>query len=126
LVAQSAPTDQRILDAFFDLLSRPGLKRTAWLLGMVAVFGLQPEDLEGFSWNEDNTINVTSKKRPVRPLHPQWVFILQLKEQKLRKGEIPKLEKSFLTSSPIDMRGLILAHKMRKVLYTPVKMKRTE
>ena len=81
MIHQHLPSDPRIVDEVFNVVAKPGLEDVGWLLGMVAVYGKSPEELKGFSWNEDNSINLQSKKRPVRPLHPQWVFIFQLKEK---------------------------------------------
>ncbi len=81
MTLRNVPRDQAILDQFFSLMSKPGLEEVAWLFGMVAVYGKTPEDLKDLTWNEDFTINLQCKKRPVRPLHPQWVFLFQLKEK---------------------------------------------
>ena len=95
---------------------------------MVAVYGKSPIELEGFTWNEDNSINIKSKKRPIHPLHPQWVFIFQLKEkQPLKKKSCWNPLVVSLTDAMnkeqinLSIDGLILAHKIRKIYYTPIK-----
>jgi hypothetical protein len=130
MTLRNVPRDQAILDQFFSLTSKPGFEKVAWLFGMVAVYGKTPEDLKSFTWNEDFTINLQCKKRPVRPLHPQWVFLFQLKEKQPFKTKscwesaIKKLTYIQDTGlvSPLD--DVLLAHKVRKVYYTPSKQHR--
>lgn len=117
------PSDQNIVDEYFRLSYLPGFKSIAWLFGMVAVYGVTPKDLIGFEWVTDNQIKLASKKRPIRPLHPQWVSLFHL----LRKS--PNLEKvneqweRALNKGQawMDTPSLITAYKMRKVFYKPVK-----
>jgi hypothetical protein len=130
MTLRNVPRDQAILDQFFSLTSKPGFEKVAWLFGMVAVYGKTPEELKSFTWNEDLTINLQCKKRPVRPLHPQWVFLFQLKEKQPFKGKscwtslVKKLTQIQNTGlvSPLD--DVLLAHKVRKVYYTPSKQHR--
>ena len=95
---------------------------------MVAVYDRSPEELKGFTWNEDNSINIESKKRPLRPLHPQWVLIFQLKEKQPSnlKGRwdplVTRLETAISEEkTAVTIEGMLLAHKVRKVYYTPIK-----
>ena len=96
-------------------------------MAMVATYGKTPSELKGFTWNEDNSINIPSKKRPVRPLHPQWVFIFQLKEKQpsKKKGWSPLCRSLALAQDQglikLSTEGVLLAHKVRKVYYTPIK-----
>jgi len=104
------------------------MEDVGWLLGMVATYGKTPAELKGFTWNDDNSITIKSKKRSIRPLHPQWVFLFQLKE---KQPFNLKSRWSFLCSSlektcgignvSLTIKGLLLAHKVRKVYYTPLK-----
>jgi len=128
MIHRHLPSDQRIVDLIFSILAIPKTKKTAWLLSMIATYGKTPKQLKGFTWNKDNTINIPSKKRPVRPLHPQWVFLFQLKEKqpsnlegcwvdlmKDLKNIIDKDELSF------SIEHLLLSYKVRKICYTPLK-----
>ena len=77
----SPPVDQRIVDDYFKLCKSKKNNKLAWFYGMLATFGVKPDQLKQFKWNEDGTINIPSRKRPVRPMHPQWVFLFSLKEK---------------------------------------------
>jgi hypothetical protein len=68
------PTDQRIVNDYFKLLSFSKLKNVAWLYGMIATYGVKPDKLWDFKWGPDNSIFIKNKKRPIYPLHPQWVI----------------------------------------------------
>ena len=131
MIHQHLPSDPRIVDEVFNVVAKPGLEEVGWLLGMVAVYGKNPEELEGFTWNEDNSINLKAKKRAIRPLHPQWVFIFQLKEKQPfnLKGRWVSLLNSLKDASKQDRIGLsieslLLAHRVRKVYYTPIKLQK--
>ena len=121
------PSDARIVDEIFSLTGKPNCRDEGWLMAMVATYGKTPSELKGFTWNADNTINITSKKRPVRPLHPQWVFIFQLKEkQPSKKKGWNSLSRSLANAQErglinLSTEGVLLAHKVRKVYYTPLK-----
>jgi len=127
MTLRTVPQDQEILDQFFSLSARPSLEKGAWLFGMVPVYGTTPEELEHFTWNDDYTINLQCKKRSVRPLHPQWVFLFQLKEKqppklkscwnKILKG----LSKEQDAGLVLPIEDVLLAHKVRKLYYTPSK-----
>lgn len=126
------PSDARIVDEIFSLTGKPKCRDEGWLMAMVATYGKTPSELKGFTWNEDNTINIPSKKRPVRPLHPQWVFIFQLKEKQpsKKKGWSPLCRSlsSALEDGSVNlsMEGVLLAHKVRKVYYTPLKQQTSD
>ena len=128
MIHQHLPSDPRIVDEVFSVVAKPGLKDVGWLMGMVAVYGRSPEELKGFTWNDDNSINIKSKKRPLRPLHPQWVLIFQLKEKQPSnlKGRwdplVTRLETAISEEkTAVTIEGMLLAHKVRKVYYTPIK-----
>jgi hypothetical protein len=123
------PSDARIVDEIFSLTGKPKCRDEGWLMAMVATYGKTPLELKGFTWNEDNSINIPNKKRPVRPLHPQWVFIFQLKEKQpsKKKGWNP-LCRSLASAQTqglikLSTEGVLLAHKVRKVYYTPLKQR---
>ena len=121
------PSDARIVDEIFSLTGKPKCRDEGWLMAMVATYGKTPNELKGFTWNEDNSINIPSKKRPIRPLHPQWVFIFQLKEKQpsRKKGWSPLCRSLLLAQNQglikLSTEGVLLAHKVRKVYYTPLK-----
>ena len=122
------PTDPRIVDEIFSLKTKTDMEDVGWLLAMVATYGKTPAELKGFSWNDDNSINIKSKKRSIRPLHPQWVFLFQLKEKQpfnLKSRWSPlcsSLEKTCgYGNVSLTIKGMLLAHKVRKVYYTPLK-----
>lgn len=117
------PSDQNIVDEYFRLRYFPGLKSVAWLFGMVATYGTTPQDLIGFDWGPENQIKVQTKKRMLRPLHPQWVSLFQLL---VKTPDIEKVntqwEKAINKGQALmDAPSLITAYKMRKVFYKPVK-----
>jgi hypothetical protein len=80
-MSQTPPVDQRIVDEYFQLASHRKTKDVAWLYGMVATYGLKPDELIGFQWSTDNSLHIPGKKRTVCPLHPQWVLLFGLKEK---------------------------------------------
>jgi hypothetical protein len=129
----SPPTDQLVVDEFFQLLNSRPFKKTTWLYGMVSTYGLKPEELKGFTWNDDNTINVIHKKRPIRPLHPQWVSLFQLKKKQPSKIEgcldkMIELFYSFISSrsARLNLTDLLLGYRMRKKFYAPIKTQRVQ
>lgn len=75
------PIDQIIVDDYFKLYSLRSFSSACWLYGMLATYGVRLNELKEFHWNADNTITVTSKKRKIKPLHPQWLYLFQLKEK---------------------------------------------
>lgn len=120
------PVDQRIVDDYFQLASNKKNRGAAWLFGMLATYGLKPEELKGFAWNDNNTIIINKKKRPIQPLHPQWVFLFEL-----QKKQPPNLEGCWNSSLfdlyrvmastviSVNVTDLVLAYKMRKGFYQP-------
>ena len=126
------PSDARIVDEIFCLTSRSEYCDEGWLMAMVATYGKTPEELKGFTWNQDYSINIPTKKRSIQPVHPQWVFIFQLKEKQpsKKKGwnrlchnlKIVQQEERIKLS--IDK--VLLAHKIRKVYYTPFKQQKSK
>lgn len=122
--------DQRIIDDCFHLMTTPSLRKAGWLFGMIAVYGKTPEDLKSFTWNDNDTIIIKSKKRPIRPLHPQWVSLFQLKEKQPVKTEekwqrmTDKLTDSIKKGTiKLTIPNLLIAYKMRKLIYSPVNKK---
>ena len=127
MTLRNVPKDQQILDEYFSLAAKPGAEQTAWLFGMIAVYGKTPDQLNGFKWNDDQTITLKNKKRPLHPLHPQWAFLFQLKEKQPSKTKScwlalsQSLAKAQSQGLILNTDSLLLAHKVRKVYYTPTK-----
>ena len=118
--AMKPPTDQRIVDDFFKLSTGMRTKSTAWLFGMVATYGVKPEQLQEFTWGPSNSILIEGRKSPVKPLHPHWVVIFNLKKQPRKIQD--RLEN--LTDElkiKCDLKELLGAHKDRKKNYYDVK-----
>jgi len=120
-MSQAPPVDQRIVDEYFQLASQRKTKNVAWLYGMVATYGLKPDELIDFDWGPDNSVLLSGKKRPVRPLHPQWVLLFGLKEKqpcKMQSRWIP-LSLSFYRAIAyqdvrLNVTDLLLAYRIRK------------
>jgi hypothetical protein len=133
-MSHSPPVDQRIVDEYFRLASKRKTQGIAWLLGMTATFGLTPEQLSsagGFTWDGINLI-VAGRKRAIRPLHPQWVLLFQLKEKQPHDvwscwgPLVSRLYRAMaLQEISMNVTDLILAHSMRKKYYTSLKQQRT-
>ena len=124
------PLDQRIVDEYFRLASSRKTKDIAWLYGMVATYGLKPEDLRDFDWGPDYSISVSIKKRPVRPLHPQWVLLFGLKEKQPRNVQdcwvtlsSSLYEAMAFQDVQLNITDLILAHRLRKHHYRQLKQR---
>lgn len=122
------PLDQRIVDEYFRLASSRKTKDIAWLYGMVATYGLKPEELLDLDWGPELSISVPGKKRLVRPLHPQWVFLFCLKEKQPRNLQSCHAslsshlyEAMAFQDVQLNITDLILAHKLRKNHYRQVK-----
>lgn len=122
------PLDQRIVDEYFRLASSRKTKDIAWLYGMVATYGLKPEELTNFDWGPEGSIFIPNKKRCVRPLHPQWAFLFGLKEKQPRNLQSchPSLsshlyEAMAFQDVQLNITDLILAHKLRKNHYRQLK-----
>ena len=130
-MSHKPPLDQRIVDEYFKLISKPKTKDVAWLYAMVATYGLKPEDLCDFEWGPNSEICVKNKKRSVSPLHPQWVLLFELKQKQPRK--LRSCWKSLHSSLcqamayqhvSLNMTDLILAHRLRKNHYQSIKQKK--
>lgn len=122
------PLDQRIVDEYFRLASSRKTKDIAWLYGMVATYGIKPEELSTFDWGSEHAVSIPGKKRLVRPLHPQWVFLFGLKEKQPRNLQscYPSLcshlyEAMAFQDVQLNITDLILAHKLRKKHYIQLK-----
>lgn len=123
-MSQHPPVDQRIVDEYFQLISTRKTKDVAWLYGMVATFGLKPEELNGFSWGPGGTIYTTNRKRSISPLHPQWVVLFGLKEKEpcVEQDSWKSLCSSLYRSMAyqdiaLNVTDLMLAHRLRKGHY---------
>jgi hypothetical protein len=122
------PLDQRIVDEYFRLASSRKTKDIAWLYGMVATYGLKPEELLNLDWGPEQSVSIPGKKRCVRPLHPQWVFLFSLKEKQPRDLQscYPSLsshlyEAMAFQDIQMNITDLILAHKHRRNHYRQLK-----
>jgi len=122
----SPPVDQRIVDDYFKLCKSKKNNKLAWFYGMLATFGVKPDQLKQFKWNEDGTINIPSRKRPVRPMHPQWVFLFSLKEKQPSNVEdcwnnawLLIYQAMACKEIECNIIELLIAYKMRKAFYSP-------
>ena len=124
------PSDARIVDEIFGLTGTTKYCDEGWLMAMVATYGKTPEELKGFTWNDDLSINVANKKRPIQPVHPQWAVIFQLKEKQPSKkkgwSSLCRSLKSVQEDERIKVSvdKVLLAHKVRKIHYTPLKQQK--
>jgi hypothetical protein len=115
-----APLDQRIVDDFFSLDRGERSKSLAWLYGMIATYGLKPSQLKNFSWGPDNSVLLQGKKKPIKPMHPHWAIIFELKKQPRNiQGRLSTLCRSLeraIKNGKIDLNvdTLIAAHRNRK------------
>lgn len=117
------PSDQSIIDEYFSLITNKK-KEVAWLYGMIATYGLGPEQLEGFTWNKNNNITVPNRKTAVKPLHPQWTLLFQLKEKQPSNIEdcwerICLSLKTLVRTKAIsnNVTDLLLSHRLRRSFY---------
>ena len=132
-MSHSPPLDQRIVDEYFSLVSRRKNEGIAWLFGMTATFGLTPEQFKNacdFTWDGNNLI-MAGRKRAIRPLHPQWVHLFQLKEKQPHdvwscwSPLVSRLYRAMaLQEISMNVTDLILAHSMRKRYYSSIKRQR--
>jgi len=120
-MTQSPPVDQRIVDEYFQLDSQRSTKGVAWLFGMIATYGVKPEELTHFDWGPNGTLLLSNRKRPIRPLHPQWAVLFDL--QKKRPHDVWSRLESLIThlyrlmahqQISVNITDLILAHRVRK------------
>ena len=128
-IKSSPPPDQVIVDNYFKLVQSKGMSSVAWMFGMLATYGIHPNELKDFKWNIDNTLNIKTKKRKVKPLHPQWLFLFQLKEkQPPNLGDcFGKIEAKLISSIEnqkisLNLTDLQLAYQLRKPLYVKKKL----
>ena len=91
---------------------------------MIATFGLDPDQLDGFTWNNDYSINLKNKKRAIQPLHPQWTFLFELKEKQPCKNEdcLSSVRSSLYRAMAFEktqlrIRDLLEAYEIRKNFY---------
>ena len=118
------PDDQQILEEYFDLATNKKTKKLSWLYGMIATFGLDPDQLDGFTWNNDYSINLKNKKRAIQPLHPQWTFLFELKEKQPCKSKdcLSSVRSSLYRAMAFEktqlrIRDLLEAYEIRKNFY---------
>ncbi len=128
VMTHQPPLDQRIVDEYFRLVLNRKTKDIAWLYGMIATYGLKPEELSIFDWGPEDSVLVPQKKRPVRPLHPQWVLLFGLKEKQpcALQSCWPSLcsrlyEAMAYQDFQLNITDLILAHRLRKDCYRSIK-----
>lgn len=98
---------------------------------MVATYGLKPEELIDFQWDNHYDIVVKNKKRPISPLHPQWALLFQLKEKQPRalRSCWSSLHSSLCQAMAyqvvsLNITDLLLAHRLRKSHYRNFKRKK--
>jgi hypothetical protein len=130
VMSYQPPVDQRIVDEYFKLISKPKTKEVGWLYAMIATYGIKPEDLIDFEWKTEGEIQVKTKKRIVSPLHPQWVLLFELKEKQPRN--LRSCWSSLHTALcqaiayqkvSLNITDLLLAHRLRKNHYQSFKRK---
>jgi len=109
--------DQQIVEEYFNLATGQTTKNCSWLYGMVATYGLTPNQLKGFIWNKDYSIKLKDKKRSIKPLHPQWTVLFNLKKKQSCK------EQDCFKYNEFKIKELIQAHKIRKNFYRKSKLK---
>ena len=121
------PVDQKIVDDFFKLSTGNNTKNIAWLYGMVATYGIKPTHLQRFSWGPENTILLKGRKRPVKPLHPHWAIIFNLKKQPRNIQDrletiCDDLKKAITTKTiKCEIKELLFAHRERKKNFYAIK-----
>lgn len=118
------PVDQQIVDEYFSLSSNRKTRDLAWVYAMVSTYGIKPDELHAFRWGPDSTINVCRLRRPIKPIHPQWAIIFDLKEKQPSdlEGRIDQILLSYYKAVSLglisfNVTDLILAHKLRKQHY---------
>jgi hypothetical protein len=70
-----------------------------------------------------------NKKRPIRPLHPQWVFLFDLQKKRPcdMQDRVPALSSQLYRlmahqAIGVNVTDLILAHKLRKQHYKNIRL----
>ncbi len=128
-MTHAPPLDQRIVDEYFNLASHRNTRATAWLYGMVATYGIKPDELftQSFEWL-GTSIMLKNKKRPIRPLHPQWVLLFQLKEKQPHnmwscwESMCFNLYKAMAHQKiQVNVTDLLLGYRIRKGYYKKIK-----
>ena len=82
--------------------------------------GLKPSQFKNFSWGPDNSVLLQGKKKPIKPMHPHWAIIFELKKQPRNiQGRLSTLCRSLeraIKNGKIDLNvdSLIAAHRNRK------------
>lgn len=127
-MTQPIPVDQRIVDEYFRLESQRSQRSVAWLFGMIATYGIKPDDFTRFEWGPDGSLVLPNKKRPIRPLHPQWVILFNLQKKRPceMQDRIPILSSSLYRlmahqAISVNITDLLLAHRLRKQHYKQIK-----
>lgn len=127
-MTQPIPVDQRIVDEFFRLENQRSQRSVAWLFGMISTYGVKPEDLVGFDWGPEASLMLPNKKRPIRPLHPQWVFLFNLQKKRPceMQDRIPTLSSNLYRLMAhqlisVNITDLLLAHRIRRNHYRHIK-----
>jgi hypothetical protein len=127
-MTQQPPIDQRIVDEYFRLATNKKTKNLAWLYGMIATYGIQPDSLKLFRWGSDDEIYLQNKKKAIYPLHPQWAILFELKEKKPQKlydswdricSELYR--QMAFRKVELNVTDLLLAHTMRSKMYGKLK-----
>ena len=115
------PLDQQIVDLYFSLSSEKKKKDSAWLLGMIATYGVKPDRLKNSQIQEDNRLLIPGRKNKLSPLHPQWVFLFGLDTYRLRRGFENACYDLYYSMAhnkiPLNITDLLLAHKLRRNTY---------
>jgi len=127
-MTQTIPVDQRIVDAYFQLKSQRGNKGAAWLFGMIATYGIKPEELTSFDWGPGASLVLHNKKRPINPLHPQWVVLFDLNKkrpcdmQDRLDSLVPQLYRLMAHQAiDVNVTDLLLAYSIRKNHYKSIR-----
>jgi len=118
------PVDQQIVDEFFQLSAHRKTRDIAWVYAMISTYGIKPDELYTFKWGPESTLNICRLRKPVKPLHPQWAIIFDLKEKQPSNLE-DRLDQILLEyykaislgQISMNVTDLILAHKLRKQHY---------
>jgi len=131
VMSYQPPVDQRIVDEYFKLISKPKTKEVGWLYAMVATYGVKPEDLMDFKWGDGAEIFLKTKKKSIPPLHLQWVLLFELKEKQPRDLQscLSSLRVSLYQAIAyqkvsLNITDLLLAHRLRKSHYKSFKRKK--
>lgn len=131
-MTHSPPLDQRIVNEYFRLASSRKTKDMAWLYGMVATYGIKPEETSVLNWGPDYSISIPGKKRRIHPLHPQWPFLFNLKEKQPRNLQsclsslVPSLYEAIAFQNvELNITDLVLAHRLRKNHYRQLRQQTT-